>query len=427
MPCNPLTNLAGCLGSSAGGQASSTGTASGWDAICQSFAKAAQQLLTSFARSFSSIPPIDLSYSGIRSVYGLSLEIAAVVAAVLLMVQVIRTAMTHDGSAIVQGLTGIGKAALAFVLILGAAATALRASDELTGWIITRTFGTPQALAGRLGQLAAFRGVSPSLLLVLALAGILLTLALWAQLLVRNIAVTVLVAVSPIAAAGQVAHASQQWWRKLVRVTIQLIALKPAVALIFAVGLTLPGTSGGVEKLLTGLLVLLLAGIAWPAMARASAVFEVYLAGGSLAGIRGGERVHGGSPAGVNPAELSRVAEARTMTAVHEAHARPAGAREQAPARPRPGLALDASSRTAGPQAARPQALGPGAATPSPGQGGDRPAELPAGDIPEPAATNDAATTGAATAGAATTGAATTGAATTVPAITGAPASWRNP
>src|SRR5882724_1725721 len=264
MPCNPLTNLTGCLGSSAGGQVSSagSGSGSGWDAICQSFAKAAQQLLTSFAKSFSSIPPIDLSYSGIRSVYGLSLEIAAVVAAVLLMVQVIRTALVHDGSAIVQGLTGIGKAALAFVLILGAAATALRASDELTGWIVTRTFGTPQALAGRLGQLVTFRtGVSPSLLLVLSLAGIVLTLALWGQLLIRNIAVTVLVAVSPIAAAGQVAHASQQWWRKLVRVTLQLVALKPAVALIFAVGLTLPGTSGGIQKLLTGLLVLLLAGI----------------------------------------------------------------------------------------------------------------------------------------------------------------------
>jgi hypothetical protein len=413
MPCNPLNNLTGCLGSSAGGQVSSAGSTSGWDAICQSFAKAAQQLLTSFAQSFSSIPPINLSYSGIRSVYGLSLEIAAVVAAVLLMVQVIRTALVHDGSAIVQGLTGIGKAALSFVLILGAAATALRASDELTSWIITRTFGTPQALAGRLGQLVTFRtGVSPSLLLVFALAGILLTLALWGQLLIRNIAVTVLVAVSPIAAAGQVAHASQQWWRKLVRVTIQLIVLKPAVALIFAVGLTLPGTSAGIQKLLTGLLVLLLAGIAWPAMARATAVVEVYLAGGTLAGIRGGERAHGGSPAGVNPAELSRVAEARTMAVVHEAHARPAGLREQAAAHWRPGVALDAS-RTAGQQA-----LGPAAAAPSRGQGGDRPAELPAGDVPELAA---------APAVAAPAVPAAAVPATTVPASTGAPASWRNP
>jgi hypothetical protein len=420
MPCNPLTNLTGCLGSSTGGQVSSSaGSASGWDAICQSFAKAAQQLLASFAKSFTSIPPIDLSYSGIRSVYGLSLEIAAVVAAVLLMVQVIRTALLHDGSAIVQGLTGIGKAALAFVLILGAAATALRASDELTGWIVTRAFGTPQALAAKLSQLVTFgSGASPSLLLVFALAGILLTLALWAQLLVRNIAVTVLVAVSPIAAAGQVAHVSQQWWRKLVRVTIELIALKPAVALIFAVGLTLPASSGAVEKLLTGLLVLLLAGIAWPAMARAAAVVEVHVTGGSLAGNRGGGSGHGGSPSGVNPAELSRAAEARTMAAVHEVHARPAASREQAPGRMRSGLALDPSSRAAGAQAARPQALNAAPAnTASAGQHSDGPAELPAGHIPEPAATADPAISAPAI----------SAPATSTPAATGAPTSWRNP
>src|SRR6266566_1093097 len=118
MPCNPLTNLTGCLGPGAGGQVNTPGTpgASGWDAICQSFAQAAQQLLTSFAKSFVSVPPVSFSYSSVRSVYGLSLEIAALIAAVLLMVQVIRTVLAHDGSAIAQGLTGVGKAALAFVL-----------------------------------------------------------------------------------------------------------------------------------------------------------------------------------------------------------------------------------------------------------------------------------------------------------------------
>jgi hypothetical protein len=425
MPCNPLTNLAGCVGSSAGGvQVPSADPGSGWDSICQSFAQAAQQLLTSFAKSFTSIPAINLSYSGVRSVYGLSLELAAVVAAVLLMLQVIRTVMLHDGSAIAQGLIGIGKAALAFVLILSAAATALRASDELTGWIITRTFGSPAALAGRLGHLVTFKGVSPTLLLVLALAGILLTLALWAQLLVRNIAVTVLVAVSPIAAAGQVAHASQQWWRKLVRVTIQLIALKPAVALIFAVGLTVPGTSTGVQKLLTGLLVLLLAAIAWPAMAQASAVAEVNLAGGALARLRGSERAPGGVPVGVPPAELSRVAEARTMNVVR---GRPATARELAPAGGRPGLALIGSSRAGGLQAARPQALGPAGAAPPAGQGGDRPSELPGGPGPAaPAATSTAATSTAVSGPAVSNPAAGAYGAVTVPAP-GAPASWRNP
>jgi hypothetical protein len=345
MSCDPLT-LTGCLGSTAHAQASVSASTSGWDSICQSFANAAQQLLGAFARSFVSIPPVNLSYAGVRSVYGLSLEIAAVIAAVLLMVQVIRTVMVHDGSAIAQGLTGVGKAALAFSLTIAAAAIALRASDELTRWIIARTFGTPQALSARLAGLVSFdQNVSSSLLFVLALVGILLTLALWAQLLVRNVAVTVLVAVSPAAAAGQVAHATQQWWRKLVRTTLQLIALKPVVALVLAVGLTMPGTSGAVEKLLAGMLVLLLAGVSWPAIARATAVLEVYVGGGTLGTLRGGGspgRAGEGAPSGIDPAELSRVAEARTMAAVHELAVRSGdayrtGSRRRLPARLRPG------------------------------------------------------------------------------------------
>lgn len=352
MPCNPLTDLTGCLGPAAGGQTNAVG-AQGWNAICQSFGNAAQQLLGSFAKSFVAIPPVNLSYAGVRSVYGLSLEIAALIAAVLLMIQVIRTVMVHDGSAIAQGLVGVGKATLAFVLTLGAAATALRASDELTRWIIARTFGSPAVLSARLAHLANFDPqVSPSLLLIMALLGILLTIALWGQLLVRNIAVTVLVAVSPVAAAGQVAHATQQWWRRLVRAAVQLIALKPVVALVFAVGLTMPGTAGGVQKLLAGMLVLLLAGCAWPAMARLSAVLEVYVGGGALAGIRGGAGVRGagGPPGGVAPAELSRVAEVRTMAAIHDYHSRSA----EAALRAAPGLGRLADLARAGISAGTP-------------------------------------------------------------------------
>ena len=321
MACNPISNLTGCLGPAAGGQPAA-GSAPGWSAICQSFAKAAQELLGSFAKSFVAIPPVNLNYASVRSVYGLSLEIAALVAAVLLMVQVIRTVMTHDGSAIAQGLIGVGKAALAFVLTLAAAATALRAADELTSWIIARSFGSPAALSAHLARLANFDpNVSSSLTLILALLGIVLTIALWAQLLARNVAVTVLVAISPLAAAGQVGYATQQWWRKLAKTAIQLIALKPVVALILAIGLTMLSLSSSVERLLAGMLVLLLAGCAWPAMARATNVLEVHVTGGTLAGIRGGggkDVTGAGQPGGVDPAELSRVAEAKTMAVVHE-------------------------------------------------------------------------------------------------------------
>src|SRR5260370_7876691 len=103
MPCNPISNLTGCLGPAAGGQAN-LGNAPGWAAVCQSFAKAAEQLLASFAKSFVAIPPVNLSYAGVRSVYGLSLEIAALIAAVLLMPHVIRPVLTPPPPPIAQRL-----------------------------------------------------------------------------------------------------------------------------------------------------------------------------------------------------------------------------------------------------------------------------------------------------------------------------------
>jgi hypothetical protein len=367
MACNPVTSITGCIGSVSGGP-DGLQNAPGWAAICHSFATAAQQLLSSFAQSFVSIPPVSFSYASVRSAYGLSLEIAALVAAVLLMAQVIRTVLTHDGSAIAQGLAGVGKAALAFLLTLASAATALRAADELTRWIIARSFGSPLALSDQLARIASFDpSVSPTLTLILALLGIMLIIALWAQVLVRNIAVTILVAVSPVAAAGQLGHATQQWWRKLTRATIQLIVLKPAVALILAVGLSVPSLSGAVARLLGGMLVLLLAACAWPAMARASALLDVHVSGGTLAAIRGigGWGAAQAGPGGVDPAELSRVAEARTMAVVHESRLRGGG----------PG-AVALGQRH--PAAARADAAWPGPAT-APGQGSTAPAALTGG------------------------------------------------
>jgi hypothetical protein len=107
-----------------------------------------------------------------------------------------------------------------------------------------------------------------SLLMVLALAGIVLVVVLWVELLLRNAAIAVLIAMSPIAAAGQVSEATKTWWPRMVSATVQLIILKPIIALVFAVGFGMAGQSSGIPALLQGLLVLALAVFAWPVIAR---------------------------------------------------------------------------------------------------------------------------------------------------------------
>jgi hypothetical protein len=328
-----------------GKSAADSAAGSAWYAICQSFGDAATGMLQAFAKAFAAIPPVDLASGGVKSVYGLSMGIGAVVAALLLLGQVIRTAFTHDGSPLATAAAGAGKTVLAFLLTLSVGTAALTASDALTHVIITTTFGSDAELTTRLGGLltgttAGSGGLmTAAILLIFGIIGILLVIILWFEMLLRNAAIAILVATSPIAAAGQMSESTKGWWTKLVAAAMQLIILKPVIALTFAIGLSLTGQSQSIETLLAGMLVLLLATFAWPVVARFFTFTSVTVAGGAglaaLVGFAAG-RVSGGGPgpAGINPADFSRHAEARTMAGREAAAAAsPATAATAGPAR----------------------------------------------------------------------------------------------
>jgi len=309
------------------GDVASAAIPSAWDAVCKSFAEAAGELLQAFGKAFVAIPDVKLTSAGIANTYGITLIIAGTVAALLIFGQVIRTAWTHDGNGLAQGVTGLGKAVLAWLLTAAVATAALQATDEVTQFVVTRTFGSQQALAVRLGEVVNWAevtgdpgqvGVGGSLLLVFALIGIVLVVILWFELLLRNAAIAVLIAMSPIAAAGQVGETTKQWWLRTVAATVQLIILKPVIALVFAVGFGMAGTSSGIESLLAGLLVLALAVFCWPVIARFFTFTSVQAASGSVLGYAAGRAsgaASGGQPAGVNPSQFSLAAEQRTMAA----------------------------------------------------------------------------------------------------------------
>ena len=334
MACG-ITDPLGCVGDIVGAAAGSA-----WDGICESFAVAADDLLKAFASAFTAIPPVDLASPGVRQVYAICLGIAALIAVLLLLFQVIRTAFTHDGSALAEGLTGIAKAAAAFILTLTVASAAITAADALTAYIIDQSFGSAAGLTAKVTSLISFAGPAgagpagelagaASLLLLLAVIGILLILVLWFELLLRNAALVVLVATSPIAAAGQVSGATRAWWPKLASATVQLIIVKPVIALVFALGFELTGQSRDIETLLTGMLILLLAVVAWPAVAMFLPFTSVGAGSaglGMLLGFAAGRlSAAGGPPAGIPPSEFSRTAEAASTAGTATAGAATGG------------------------------------------------------------------------------------------------------
>ena len=311
---------AACAGDVIGGIA--VGAAgSAWEAVCRSFGDAAVSMLQSFADGFVNIGSVDLQSRGVRDVYATSLGLAGLVAVILLLLQTARTALTHDGSALAHGLVGLGKAALAFMLTLTVAGTALVAADELTAFIVDRAFGGSDGLRSKLAALFTVAPtMSPSLLLILSIICILLIVVLWFELLLRNAAVLALVATSPIAAAGQIGEHTKAWWPTLVGATLQLIVLKPVIALVFALGLGVTGGAADITTLLSGLVVLLLAALAWPAIARFFSFARVQTGGGvGLAGLLGAgsnaANAGHGVPVGTDPNQFSQAAEARTMGA----------------------------------------------------------------------------------------------------------------
>lgn len=318
---NCVTDPIGCginlLGSGASDIANDA-----WNSICQSFADAASKLLTGFAGTFVDIPDLDVGSAGVKSVYAISLGIAATIAALLLIGQVIRTALTHDGSAVAHGMAGVGKAALAFLLTLTIAGTSLAAADDISRFIISKSFGSTDAFSTKIAKLVAWDpGTTGSLLLIFALIAAALVVVLWFEMLLRNAALGVLIATSPIAAAGQVSETTKTWWSKLVGSCIQLVILKPVIALVFAVGFGMAGGSQDMETTLAGMLVLLLAVVAWPAIARFFSFANVQVGGGAglgaLLGFAAGRlsspTAAAGQAAGISPEEFGQESANRTM------------------------------------------------------------------------------------------------------------------
>lgn len=239
--------------------------------MCRSFAEAGAGVLKAVADAFLATSTVELQKAGIDRILVVTTSIGMAIAVLLLLGQVVRTGLTMRGEYLAQAMVGVFKAGLATASVLSVAALLLTVADELSVVIIDRTFGSTEAFAQRFGTAVAFHsltGTPAALLLVFGLLAVIVGVILFAEMLFRHAAIVVIVAVSPIAAAGMVAGSTANWWRKLVVAGVQLIFLKPLIVLVFAVGFGVAGESKDVLGVLAGLTTLLLAAVAWPALAK---------------------------------------------------------------------------------------------------------------------------------------------------------------
>lgn len=293
---------------------------SAWDSICRSFADAFTTVLQWFGTEFAHMPDPDLG--SIHGVYALCLTLGMIVALVLMVMQAGAVLWSRSGAPLAQAIAGLAKAAIASVLTLTVAAQMMAASDDVAAWIVALSGTSMDQFAQRLTSALALTSVSgpavPSVLLLLfGLLGIVVIIVLWFELVLRNAVFAVIVATAPIAAAGQIGAGTQEWWRKLVKAGIQLALLKPTISLVFVLGFDMTGSASGITGLISGMAVLFMAVLAWPAIGRFFTFTSVSVGGATGVGALVGavaNRSAGGGP-GIDPAAFGQFSERQAMSA----------------------------------------------------------------------------------------------------------------
>jgi len=162
---------------------------------------------------------------------------------------------------------GSGLALVAVVAAIGVTLPnlLLRWVDEWTEWVLNVSTG--EAFAERMTQVVtAGAGVPGVLAFVLGLIALIVGGIQAVLLLFRQSSLIILAGVLPLAAAGTLAPATREWFKKITGWMLAMIFYPAAAAAVYATAFTLIGTSESLQTTLMGLSMLVLALVAFPVL-----------------------------------------------------------------------------------------------------------------------------------------------------------------
>ncbi|MFC9295762.1 hypothetical protein ACFTWH_10870 [Streptomyces sp. NPDC057011] len=279
-------------------------------------------LLSEFATLFTDNSTINLNGTGIAKFTLMMTSLSAVLAVFLLLIQFGKVAVSHNGGPAATALIGLAKWAVISSVYWGVAQTALAWSDEVSTWIINKTFegggsgegAATQAMQKQLGTLfgglitggggAATAGgaliagetVTASavgVVIVVGIVCILVIAALWVEILMRQVGIMLIVATMPITLAGQLSDSTSEWWPKARNAFVSLVLMKPSIVACFSIGVFAMSEGKGVQNMLVGFVMFLAAALCWPALAK----FMTFTTNGSGAAMASGWLSSAGSSA----------------------------------------------------------------------------------------------------------------------------------
>jgi len=270
---NPATygQCAGDVAKSAAGDA--------FHAIAESFGQAADHAVNWLWSQMTVATAVHLGGRGFDLELGITAAIAGAVAVGLFSIQIIQSVLRREPGGLARAAKGLVVAFIGGGMAIAVVNLLLGATDSLCAGVVKLATGTNIAGLGKLilgtGALTTTVGGSAALLL-LSLACIAASVIVWGALVVRKVLIVVTAVFAPLAFAGSLADITVSWTRRWIETTVALIFSKLVLVLVFVAGygILIDGVgqagSGGTQKVtqvISGILVLLLAGFApWLAL-----------------------------------------------------------------------------------------------------------------------------------------------------------------
>lgn len=240
------------------------------DEIIVRITQAAAELIvaaTSWWAQTDSVDPMD---PAVLAAQGQTRLLTLVILVASVLVQAIRIILSRRAEPLIQVASGLLRFALVSALGLVVLQAGLRAGDELSRVVLDDAANNFAVLM--VDNLTYQEGVKNNFSYVLLgiVAAIVASLQ-WCMMLGRQAALLVLAAMLPLAASGSINRATRGWLNRLLPWLIAIAVYKPAAAFIYFIGFTYLSTTGSnqpgeVTTVLAGLVVLMLALFAMPAL-----------------------------------------------------------------------------------------------------------------------------------------------------------------
>ncbi|MFI8977289.1 hypothetical protein ACIGO9_30710 [Nocardia asteroides] len=159
--------------------------------------------------------------------------------------------------------------------------------DAFSVWVLDQSTG--EDLDQRINAIAKLdetTGLGPIMCLILALIGVLGSVAQLVALLLREALLALAVALAPIAAAASATGSGRQSWSNMIGLTVAALLFKPVASLIYAFALW-ASTDEDAVNAVSGVVLLAFAGLTLPALMRyiTPAVATISAGGGQVASL----------------------------------------------------------------------------------------------------------------------------------------------